>query len=176
MSYIGRRDKLIHHKLKRFAEENGLFYFFDTARSQKLFVDDPLEHRKMYSSMLRRTRISLALPAKSNAVEETGGVDEIAARFFEFTAAGVILLGRSPNGDVFRKYFDWQDAVINIGSNYEKIPDIIRQILSDKQSMDTITRRNILQSLRKNDWVYRFMEMTKCMGLDSNCRMTERVR
>jgi len=175
LSYIGRREPVLHDELKNFSETYRLFYLFDTARSQKLFVDNPAEHRKMYASMLRRTRLSIALPAKSNAVEETGGVEEIATRFFEFAAAGVVVVGRPPDSDAFRQLFDWQDAVVHVGSDFRSAPDVIRRLLSNHEYARSISRRNIIQSMKKNDWVYRLIDVAKAAGFASNSRMSDRV-
>jgi len=175
VSYIGRRDKSLHQELKYFTDADSLFYLFDTARSQKLFVDDPAEHRKMYASMLRRTRISIALPAKSNAIEETGGIEEIATRFFEFAAAGVVVVGKPPDSDAFRQMFDWPDAVVSIGDDYASAPMVIRELLSDHEKTKAISQRNVVQSMKKNDWVYRFREVVEAAGFKLNRRMQARV-
>lgn len=175
VSYIGRRENALHNELKQFAETDNAFYLFDTAKSQKLFVDEPAEHRKMYSSLLQRTRISIALPAKSNLPTETGGIDEIATRFFEFAAAGVVVVGRTPDSDAFRRLFDWQDSVIDIGSNYRSAPDLIRQILDDQHWMNALSTRNIIESSRRNDWVFRFRDIAESVGFVPNSRMVARI-
>ena len=175
VSYIGRRENALHDELKRFADTDKLFYLFDTAKSQKLFVDDPAEHRKMYASMLKRTRVSLALPAKSNLVKQTGGIEEIATRFFEFAAAGVVIVGRAPDSNSFRELFDWKDAVVSISDGYQSAPKVIRRILHDQQYAQTISKRNIIHSLRNNDWIYRFMEVVAATGFAPNHRMLARV-
>jgi len=175
VSYIGRREQALHGELKRFTETEGLFYLFDSARAQRLEVDDPVEHRRMYASMLKRTQISMALPAKSNAVDVTGGFEEIATRFFEFMAAGVIVVGRPPDSDAFRQLFDWQDAVISVGHNYSSSPSVIRELLNDHEKARDISKRNIINSLKKNDWVYRFIDVVEAIGFQPNRRMRARV-
>jgi len=175
LSYIGRREAALHEQLKRFADTDRLFYLFDTARRQKLFVDSPAEHRKLYASMLQRTRLSIALPAKSNAEEETGGVEEIATRFFEFAAAGVVVVGRPPDADAFRQLFDWPDAVVPIGSDFRSAPDVIRRLLNSPEYVRSISRRNIIHSMVNNDWVYRLIDVVGAVGFAPNQRMLERV-
>jgi len=175
LSYIGRREPALHEQLKLFTEKEKLFYLFDTARSQKLLVDDPVEHRKMFASILRRTGMSIALPAKSNSVDETGGIDEISARYFEFAAAGIVIVGRAPDCDAFRRLFDWPDAVVNLGHDYRSIAEVISPLLGEHEWMQALSKRNIVNSLRKNDWVYRLIDIAQSVGFAPNNRMNQRL-
>lgn len=173
-SYPGRRVAALHHQIKGICSENDLFYNFDTALGQELFVDDYKEHRRQYSSLLNRTKYSIALPAKSNVPEQTGGIQEIAYRYFEFTAAGTIVLGAKPNNQWFENNFNWENAIVPLGDSGSAIAESIKDFENDKAYQLSVSNRNKQQALLQHDWVYRFSTMLGQLGLECTSKMQSR--
>lgn len=173
---IGRRSSQIHDPLFKLSQERNFFYYYDTIRKQKLEIENYLEHRCLLASLLQHSRYTINYCAKFNAPDETGGTEEIGARFFESAAAGTVLIGMPPSGDTFAKYFDWTDAIIKVDPNRENIIDAIAKLDAEPERLAQISRDNIANSLLKNDWVYRWRDILAVFNLEASPAMLEREK
>ncbi|WP_019507656.1 glycosyltransferase [Pleurocapsa sp. PCC 7319] len=171
---IGRRSAQIHEPLFQRSREQNFFYYYDTLRKQKLEIENHLEHRCLLASLLQRSRYTINYFAKFNAPEETGGTEEIGSRFFESAAAGTVMIGMPPRGDIFPKYFDWTDAIVKVDLNQENIIDVIDQLDSQPERLAQISRNNIANSLLKHDWVYRWRDILATFNLEVTPAILER--
>jgi len=160
---IGRRSEDTHRALLRLAWDNRIFYVFDTIVGDR--VIDRHAHRLLVSSLTKRSRYFLVNPGKADNPGETGGQIEFGNRFFEGAASGTIMVGETPNTEYFRKAFDWKDAVVHLPFGSEDIAALIEELDKDPQRQETIRRNNVVQSLRRHDWVYRWAEILRIAGL-----------
>ncbi len=171
---IGRRPSQIHEPLFKLSQEQNFFYYYDTVRKQKLEIENYLEHRCLLASLLQRSRYTINYYAKFNAPEETGGTEEIGSRFFESAAAGTVMIGMPPSGDTFPKYFDWTDAIVKVDLDRENIIDVIAKLDAQPERLAQISRDNMVNSLLKNDWVYRWRDILAVFNLEVTPVMLER--
>ena len=171
---IGRRYPQIHDPLFKFSQTENFFYYYDTLKNQKLEIENYLEHRCLLAKLLQCSRYTINYRAKFNAPDETGGAEEIGARFFESAAAGTVMLGKPPKGDNFPKCFDWKDAIIEVDPNRENIIDAIAYLDAEPERLAQISRNNIANSLLKNDWVYRWRDILAVFNLEPTPAMLER--
>ena len=175
---IGRRSPVTHARLVEAAREGALFYYYDTvkpAAKQITFrVSSGSEHRLLLANLLKRSRYFVANRARANEPETTRGRDEIAGRFFEGVAAGVILLGDPPDTPEFRARFDWPDAVVPMPFD---APDILERIAAfdaDPDRQERIRKENVANALLRHDWVHRLRTILEAVGVEPPPPMLER--
>jgi len=169
---MGRRHEGLHRSLMARAAAGKFFYLYDTVNDFK--VIDPREHRKLLAGLIKRSRYFIAYPPKFDMPAETGGVQELGARFFEGAAGGAVILGGPPRCAAFDACFDWQDAVITVDTDGEQIGAVIEDLESDPRRVARMRRHNVANSLRRHDWVYRWRQMLDRVGLKVPTRVIER--
>ena len=171
---LGRRSEVTHQALLNLAEEKQFYYFYDYVSGADLRSNRHQEHRTLTANLLKSSRYFITNHAKVNQPERTKGQMEIGYRFFEGAAAGNIMIGKPPNTDSFKHYFDWQDAVISIAFDEPHIDKIILELDSQPEYLRKIQINNVVNSLRKHDWVYRWEQVLSKLGLPSTKAMEER--
>lgn len=169
---IGRRPPVTHKALVELVERGNFFYVYQTTNG--LYTNDWREHRNLYSNLLKRSRYFMVNKAKFDLDAETGGQEELGARFFEGAAAGAVLLGLPPACDTYRKYFDWSDAVIHVSDNASNIAEIISDLNTQTDRLLEVSRNNVVNTLLRSDWVYRWEEILNTVGLKQTSRMRSR--
>jgi hypothetical protein len=164
--YVGRRSTEVHRELLDLTTQKDFFYYYDTAKSLKLEVDEPREHRRLLAHLLKRSRYTIANYAKFNQPQETGGKQEIGYRFFEGAAAGTVMLGMPPKTETFKQYFDWSNPVIEIDINNCNIKEVISELDAQPELLAQISRDNVVNSLQKHDWVYRWRQVLNTFNIE----------
>lgn len=94
-----------------------------------------------------------------------GNQIEIGNRYFEGAAAGNILLGERPRNGEFERFFDWPDSLIDLPYDSPDAETIIRELDRQPERQDRIQKLNVRQSLLRHDWVYRWEEILKAVGI-----------
>jgi len=162
--YVGRRLPVVHAGAMGWATRHDRLYFHDTARSQPLQVDDPAAHRRLYASLLKRARYSFAFPAKLDKRQETGGVSEIGARYYELSAAGVTILGRRPDVAHFDTLFGHTDAVIDFDPDRDDPGSVLDALEREPARRTAIAVHGAANALRQHDWSHRIAAMFAFIG------------
>ena len=161
---LGRKSLVTHHALLRMAEQKQIFYIYDTI--DKLDTSHPSQHRDLIANIAKRSRYFFANAGKIDLPSETHKQGEIGPRFFEGAAAGTIMLGDYPQNDAFRSNFDWPDAVIEVPFHSPNIAEVLVELDSQPQRLEKIRKNNIIQSLLRHDWVYRWRAILDIIGLE----------
>jgi Glycosyl transferases group 1 len=169
---IGRRSPIVHKSLLEFAEQANLLYLHDTLKG--LQMNNYKEHRKLYSDLIKRSRYFIANKAKFDTPEQTGGQEELGSRFFEGAAGGAVMIGIPPECEAFSENFDWEDAIIPISYDTSNLGDIITELNAQPERLQKIRRSNIVNTLLRNDWVYRWENILEQVGLDATQKMISR--
>ncbi len=169
---MGRRPALVHESLLNLADENNFFYMYDTMR--ELLVRDYNEHRSLYRNIVKRSRYFIAYKPKFDLLSYTGGQEELNPRFFEGAAGGTVMLGTPPNCEAFNQNFDWQDAVIPLPENATNIAEIIADLDLQPERLNTIRRNNVVNSLLRHDWVYRWEKILDTVNIPYTPGMIQR--
>jgi len=84
------------------------------------------------------------------------------------------MLGVPPKCEAFTNNFDWSDAVIEIPFDSPDISNIIADLNAEPERLAKIRQDNIINSLLRHDWVYRWETILARVGLDVTPRMLER--
>ncbi|MEM8829711.1 MAG: glycosyltransferase [Cyanobacteria bacterium P01_G01_bin.19] len=175
VSYVGRRALNVHEALINRSAQDNFFYFYDTVKG-KLEIGNPREHRILLANLFQRSRYTINSYAKFDEIAETGGTQEIGSRFFEGAAAGTVMVGMPPSGDLFSHYFDWEDPIIKVDLRSEDVVEAIAELDAQPERLDRISKRNTANCLLKHDWVYRWRDMLDVLGLKPSSQMIAREK
>jgi Glycosyl transferases group 1 len=173
---LGRRSPAVHRSLLEQAQTTNFFYYFDTVKKQALEIDISSEHRTKLISLMQRSRFSINYFARFNEPELTRNFQEIGFRFFEGAAAGTIMLGMPPANEMFSQYFDWEDVVIEVDPESQDIITMIAQLDAQPDKLARIRRDNVVNSLLKHDWVYRWQQILAAFNLTPSLAMLDRAQ
>jgi hypothetical protein len=162
---MGRRAPRTHLALlERARSDRSFFYLYDSAHARE-FVDGHVQHRELLASLIARSRYFVVNKAKANEPSHTSGQEEFGPRFFEGAAAGAVLIGDAPRTGHFLSYFDWRDAVFQLPYDSPDIVDLIDELDAHPERVSAASQRNVVQSLRRHDWVYRLEEILRKVGM-----------
>ncbi|MGC9450679.1 MAG: glycosyltransferase [Oceanipulchritudo sp.] len=161
---MGNVPKGEHEKYKELRDKDGWFYLYDTLHP-RAFIEYR-SHRQNLAKRLSRTLFFTVNPAKFNRRLDTGKQDEIGFRYFEGAAGGTVMIGKVPQTPDYKEFFPWEDAVIELPGDQDQIPDFLRELRKDTDRLERISYDNVLGSLRRHDFAYRWEEILKVAGLE----------
>src|SRR5882762_1607768 len=161
---IGRRSEITHRALLRMAAEHELFYLHDSVAGETAI--DSGQHRALFANAARRSRYFLVNPGLINEPDKTSKQIEIGNRYFEGAASGTIMIGERPDTEAFKMHFDWPDAVVHLDYDSSEIDRIINDLDSQPERQERIRRMNVVQSLLRHDWAYRWEAILRTIGLE----------
>jgi hypothetical protein len=169
---IGRRSEVTHEALLRMAADNDFFYLHDSIAGDKAI--DSGQHRALFANAARRSRYFLVNPGLINSPGIRGQQMEIGNRYFEGAASGTIMIGERPHTEAFDAYFDWPDVVVHLDYGSSEIGQIIADLDRQPERQERIRRTNVVQSLLRHDWVYRWEAILGSVGLEPMQQLLER--
>ncbi len=168
---IGNRPASVHESLLNLANQDNFFYMYDTTYSKIKYN----QHRSLYRNLVKRSRYFIAYRAFFTEGARVGGGEvELNVRFFEGAAAGTILLGIPPNCEAFTQNFDWVDAVIPLPPDATNVGEIIAHLDSQPERLNKIRTDNVVNSLLRHDWVYRWEKILAVVDIPISPGMIER--
>jgi glycosyl transferase family 1 len=171
---MGRRAPDEHQALLACAERGKMFYVYDTVAN--FDVRDTREHRVLLANLVKRSRYFITHPANFKARAETNGIQEMGARLFEGAAGGAVMIGNPPRCTAYDSCFDWPDAVIPTGSDGQQMVASIAELDTQPQRIFQIRQNNIIHSLRRHDWAYRWRRTLDCVGVPPMTKLVEREK
>lgn len=163
---MGRRSEITHGALLEHATRNGWTYLFDTLEPRRVREGDLVQHRVQLAELVKRSRYFVANMGRVGAVERTHSQEELGLRSFEGTAGGAVLLGQFPKSEVAKALFDWPDAHIDVPYDSTDMPDIIDALDRTPDRVARIRRDNVVHSLRRHDWAYRWRSVLTELGVE----------
>jgi Glycosyl transferases group 1 len=161
---IGRRSEITHQRLLRMAQENGLFYLYDSIGGHEAI--NSKQHRALFTKVAKRSRYFLVNPGLIDRPEKRGNQFETSNRYFEGAASGAIMIGERPANEEFEKLFPWPDAVTQLPYGSDDIDLVIKRLDRDRERQDAMRRTGVVESLMRHDWVYRWEAILKTAGLE----------
>jgi hypothetical protein len=136
---------------------------------------DAAEHREHYARLAKRARYFMVAQAKMDTPDETGGQVEVGCRYFEAAAAGCVLIGDVPPCTQFTELFGWPESVVEVDPGGSDIDAVISRLRADPRRESGISRRNVVESLLRHDWIYRWIEIYRIAGVTPSAGMLSRV-
>lgn len=173
---MGRRWDGVHTALLGAASRQDLFYVHDTGRGMaEVRLISHKEHRDHYANLAKRSKYFMVAPAKMNVAGETLGQVEVGFRYFEGTAAGAVLVGQAPDCEPYREHFPWPDAVVEAKPDGSDILRVIADLEAEPERVRAISRRNVAEAMRRNDWIHRWIAIFEIAGVVPSEGMLARV-
>lgn len=171
---MGRKSPVTHQALLKMAEQRKIFYIYDT--SERMKTHFPLDHRILVANIAQRSRYFVANAPKIDQSFETHGQTGLSYRFLEGAASGTVMIGEArPNKD-FTEHLNWPDAVIHVPFNEPNIAAVLADLDSQPDRLKKIRKNNVVQSLLRHDWVYRWRSILDMVGLEPRPALVEREK
>jgi hypothetical protein len=161
---IGRRSAVTHDALLDLVKYKNLFYIHDTI--QDLYMSDYKNHRSLYTNFLKRSHYMIVNKAKFDLTGNSNPQEEVGPRFYEGAAGGTIMLGVPPKCTAFTQNFNWSNAVIEIPFDCSNIANVISELNQQIDICEKNRKDNIINSLLRHDWVYRWEKILETIGLE----------
>jgi hypothetical protein len=169
---MGRKSLITHQALLKMAEKNRFFYIYDTFENMETLL--PQDHRILLANIAKRSRYFIVNAPKINRQFETNNQREVSYRFFEGAASGTVMIGETGENEAFKKHFDWPDSVIHAPYNTSDIAEILIDLDSQPERLAEIRKTNVIQSLLRHDWVYRWRAVLDIVGLKPKPALIDR--
>ena len=96
------------------------------------------------------------------------------SRFFEGAAAGTIMIGERSGNEQFEKEVSWPGAVIELPRDSQGIGEAIREMDGQPDRQAEMRSTNVIQSLLRHDWVYRWEAVLRMAGLEPMPQLLKR--
>ena len=172
---MGRRSPVTHAALLRLSQNGRFFYMYDSATGQ--MISDFVQHRMLIANIIRRSRYFTAYKAGLDRPRSLlGGDESLMPRLFEAAAGGAIVLGIPPDCPEYQQCFNWPDSIIRIPYECDEIEDVLAALDLQPERIEEARRQNIVQSLRRHDWVYRWRTVLETLGMSPTRSMHLRER
>lgn len=168
---IGRRHEGIHHEMLNAAKRGEIFYLHDTHEGGGMIgVSDHRQHRDLFANIAKRSRYFVVAAAKMDLNDYAQGQVEVGFRYFEGAAAGTVMIGEAPDCDAYRELFGGPEAVIQIEPDGSDAMAVLQELSSEPERTAAISRRNTREALLRHDWLHRWSEMFRIVGIESSPR------
>lgn len=171
---LKQRSSVTHKALLEFAEQQAHLYYYDIVQNPSTL--DPLAHRSLLANLSKRSNYYIVNCAKPKQIEQPGEQVEIDHSYFEGVAAGAVLIGDRPDLASFEQNFDWEDAVIPTSFDNPYIGEMLTCLNAQPERLAKIRQQNIVNSLLRHDWVYRWNTILQTVGIEPTPRMLLRKR
>ncbi|MGH7062015.1 MAG: glycosyltransferase family protein, partial [Stellaceae bacterium] len=164
---IGRRYEGVHRELLKAAERSEVFYLYDTQTGGGMTeVHDHRQHRELFANTAKRSRYFVVANAKMDQASYATGQVEVGYRYYEGAAAGAVMIGDAPDCDAYRELFGWPEAVIEIQPDGSDAMAVLSELGSNPERLAAISTRNAQEALLRHDWVHRWAEMFRIVGVE----------
>jgi hypothetical protein len=160
---VGRRSQITHQAILKMVEERGIFYLHDSIEGTEAI--NPKEHRSLFATIAKRSKYFIVNPGLIDRPDRRGSQIEIGNRYFEGIAAGTIMVGEVPSNGVFEMLFNWPDALVHLPYGSDRIDAVIDELEKQPEKQERTRRLNVAQALARHDWVYRWEEILKNVGV-----------
>lgn len=161
---MGRRSEDLHRQFRSWSDEGDFFYVYDIGHG--LTAYSLKDARALTLSMIRRAQYficyNMMVGPKAKLL---GGKDWIPFRFFEGAAGGAVMIGSRPECSEFKDLFDWPDAVIDMPEDPASARPLLESLNRDPRRVTTIRYRNMVEALRRHDWVHRWENVLVSMSV-----------
>jgi hypothetical protein len=87
-----------------------------------------------------------------------------------------VMIGEAPDCEAYKELFGRPEVVIQVQPDGSDIMAVLSDLDSDPERVTAISRRNTKEALLNHDWVYRWKEMFRVVGIEPSPRMAARER
>ena len=163
---FGRQPQSYHHEFQR---------AFHNRHSQLIYLHSPIgattgpavwTERPMLLKLLQRSKISLAFHLLVEAQDNRPrAATFVTTRWLESLAAGCVVVGKKPIGQMAVEMFCWPDSSIDLPDNPLDAVEMIKDLLSDTDFLGRMRAQNVSQMCERHDWRYRIRDIYEHFGM-----------
>ena len=164
LAWPGRRLEPMHTDLMRLTGKPGWLYYYDGFSGA--WAEDPIVQRDWLAGLMMRTRFAIGHHARAGQPELHRGNLQVPGRFFEGAAAGAVLVGSPPDSTDWQSCGAWPDAIIPMALEHPGADRLLLDLAADIPRMEAASRRNVIESLRRNDCAHRWAKMLDTVGAE----------
>jgi len=145
-------------------------YYKSTPRTGEQFPKLPYEMRKdesdtqMLFHILRHSKLTLAFDTLYPGMRQFP-YSFITLRWFYGTATGGAVVGKRPTTPLMNELLNWEDATIELPDDPQKSVEFINELLLDEVRLNSIYKRNYVESLARHDWRHRIQSMLEAVKI-----------
>lgn len=174
---LGRREPETHQALLELMKAERLTYIYDSFSFGSVPDVDHREHRSLVAHLIKRSRyfVTHKINDSKARMAITGGEESLSMRYFEGAAGGAVMLGSAPACEDYQAYFDWPDATIDIPRDAANLGEVLADLDAQPERLALARRHNVVNSLRRHDWVYRWRHVLETVGLSCTTEMHARM-
>jgi len=143
-------------------------YYKSTPRALQEFPKISYEKRKdeedtmLLFHILRLSKITLAFDTRYPGMRYFP-YSFITLRWFYGAATGGAIVGKRPTTPLMDELFNWEDATIELPDDPQKSVEFVAELLQDTNRLQSIYKRNYVESLARHDWRYRIQSMLEAV-------------
>ena len=157
-------------------------YYKSTPRTEEEFPKLPYEMRRdepdtrLLFHILRHSKITLAF----DTLYPYPGMRQfpysfITQRWFYGTATGGAVVGKRPTTPLMDELMNWEDATIELPDDPRKSVEFINELLQDEVRLNSIYKRNYVESLARHDCRHRIQSMLEAVKIPLPQRLLEEL-
>ena len=145
-------------------------YYKSTPRTEEQFPKLPYEMRRdepdtrLLFHILRHSKLTLAFDPLYPGMRRFP-YSVITLRWFYGTATGGAVVGKRPTTPLMDELMNWEDATIELPDDPQKSVEFINELLQDEVRLNSIYKRNYLESLARHDWRHRIQSMLEAVEI-----------
>lgn len=157
---FGRQPASYHREFQR---------SFHANRSNILYLHSPIgakdgsavwEERPMMLKLLQRSKMSLAFNLLVEPQDaRPRAASFVTSRWFESLAAGCIVIGKRPLGEMAAEMFAWPNALVELPDAPSEAAELIKTLAFDAKFLKKTRTRNVIEMCHQHDWRYRIRDI-----------------
>ncbi len=161
-------DRVFLNKFNQPGSEQ--IYYKSTPRKAEEYPKLPYEMRKdeedtlMLFHILRHSKLTLAFDTLYPGMRRFPH-SFITLRWFYGAATGGAVVGKRPTTHLMDELLNWEDATIELPDDPQKSVEFIDELLKDEVRLNSIYKRNYVESLARHDWRHRIQSMLETMKI-----------
>jgi len=161
-------DTVFRNKFNQPGSEQ--IYYKSTPRTEEEFPKLPYEMRRdepdsrLLFHILRHSKITLAFDTLYPGMRRFP-YSVITLRWFYATATGGAVVGKRPTTPLMDELMNWEDATIELPDDPQKSAEFINELLQDEVRLNSIYKRNYVESLARHDWRHRIQSMLEAVKI-----------
>ena len=145
-------------------------YYKSTPRAEEQFPKLPYEMRRdepdsrLLFHILRHSKLTLAFDTLYSGMRRFP-YSVITLRWFYSLATGGAVVGKRPTTPLMDELMNWEDATIELPDDPQKSAEFINELLQDEVRLNSIYKRNYVESLARHDWRHRIQSMLEAVKI-----------
>jgi hypothetical protein len=164
------RQHMTHSKMlaEHFNDIEKSGSYLHTNHTEIRGLHDYILHRRQFWKLLSISKIAMAYDPMvvNRTTANTFSVSFIGQRWFESLAGGCLVVGARPTCSESKVYLDWDDATVELPKNDDAVIPFLEDLISDTERLANAHKRNYANSLLKNDWRHRLVDIFGQLKLD----------